>query len=820
MRNISYRATNTSRRSGAVTAVRGCPDAAKAPATSGPAKYVGRVGALAVALGIGVVIANSAATAHAETGSSGAQTHHAASPASTAKSGTAKKKSRPQRRQPTVTRHASSGGAKNHSTESSQDPARPFGAQSRTTSTTTIAGDSAESNSTDPGTGITSFASAAPDAAGVSAQSVRSAASTAPSLTGWKPITADDSPVKDLSLTLMATIEAARRQSDNVESHVTAALTSVTSQLTQVLGRLSESTPTLTYDPSANTPGQYGAVNGQVVGADPAGDTLTYAVRRSPKSGSVVVNQDGTFTYTPDSAMRASGGVDTFTVSVTDARGNPFHLHGLGTLLAPGFGHTASTRVTVLVQPAEAGDISPLATAEQLQAEQRAAWMVHSPVVQLAKIVLKIAWTMSAQKYFAEIGGPDQANLDELSAAVDSYATFAALTAQNRDPYNPKVITIELPQHTWYGVTAGDSRNIFDNPDTVYRFMPMSADSSYVVKGKFINGQVPVDTNFSVLIGTAGNTYSTLSASDLDIAPDGSYSITVDSTPTAPGQKNHIQLPSGASGLIVRDTVSDWDNQTQTALSVQRVTGPVDNVFHELGLTSLPMVGPALQEIGAALARVGVLRGGSLPGVYYNVSAAFITVFGGAVQYAQRWAPLTTTDPSTGELKPPNELPQPSSAGSDTLATQLQSLGYFQLDDNQTLVVTIDPGNAGYFVVPVNNDWTVTTNYWDEQTSLNNAQAVANPDGTYTFVISKADPGVANWVSTGGLNQGTLFIRFQDLDPNSTDKPAVSAQVVPIDELGTVLPATTEYVTPEEREAQIAQRQAGFNRRFAPYPQV
>ena len=67
--------------------------------------------------------------------------------------------------------------------------------------------------------------------------------------------------------------------------------------------------------------------------------------------------------------------------------------------------------------------------------------------------------------------------------------------------------------------------------------------------------------------------------------------------------------------------------------------------------------------------------------------------------------------------------------------------------------------------MPVTNLWTVTGDYWDEQTSLNNAQAVANPDGTYTFVISPTDPGVRNWVSTGGLNQGTVSIRFQDLDP-------------------------------------------------------
>ena len=55
------------------------------------------------------------------------------------------------------------------------------------------------------------------------------------------------------------------------------------------------------------------------------------------------------------------------------------------------------------------------------------------------------------------------------------------------------------------------------------------------------------------------------------------------------------------------------------------------------------------------------------------------------------------------------------------LNTQLQSAGYFQLADDEALVLTIDPNDAGYFVVPVTNDWTITENYWDQQTSLNNA---------------------------------------------------------------------------------------------------
>jgi hypothetical protein len=43
--------------------------------------------------------------------------------------------------------------------------------------------------------------------------------------------------------------------------------------------------------------------------------------------------------------------------------------------------------------------------------------------------------------------------------------------------------------------------------------------------------------------------------------------------------------------------------------------------------------------------------------------------------------------------------------------------------------------------------------------------------------------------------------------------------VVLIDELDTVLPDTTVYVTDDERAAQLAARQFGYNKRYAPYPQ-
>lgn len=82
-------------------------------------------------------------------------------------------------------------------------------------------------------------------------------------------------------------------------------------------------------------------------------------------------------------------------------------------------------------------------------------------------------------------------------------------------------------------------------------------------------------------------------------------------------------------------------------------------------------------------------------------------------------------------------------------------------------------------------------------------------------MVSPTDPGLANWVSTGGLNQGTIAIRFQDFKPDPSVQPNVTSQVVKLSDL-TGLPT----VTPEERQAQIAQRQLGYNRRYTPYPQA
>ena len=67
--------------------------------------------------------------------------------------------------------------------------------------------------------------------------------------------------------------------------------------------------------------------------------------------------------------------------------------------------------------------------------------------------------------------------------------------------------------------------------------------------------------------------------------------------------------------------------------------------------------------------------------------------------------------------------------------------------------------------------------------------------------------------------QGTLAIRFQDLDPESEDLPRIIDQrVMTHDELRDFLPAG-DFITAQQRAELLELRKAGYNNRWAPFPQ-
>ena len=142
------------------------------------------------------------------------------------------------------------------------------------------------------------------------------------------------------------------------------------------------------------------------------------------------------------------------------------------------------TPTATVVQSMTTQATSPLGTPEQRDAEQTATETANTLPVQLTKLVLKTGWYVTALGEYSKVGGPDADNLAQLSRSVDEYAMGAAFQQQILNPMTPRAVMQVAPPHTWYGQMVPGSRILYDNPDTVYRFMPVNKTSTYVINGQ------------------------------------------------------------------------------------------------------------------------------------------------------------------------------------------------------------------------------------------------------------------------------------------------------------------------------------------------
>ncbi len=111
--------------------------------------------------------------------------------------------------------------------------------------------------------------------------------------------------------------------------------------------RLFNKTPTVapTQAPQTAT----GAIAGSLNAVDRDGDALTFTVVTSPAKGTVQVDQNGAFVYTPDKAAAHDGLTDSFAITVSDEAAGS-HRHGF-------FGrnrHSVTATITVTVTPVNA----------------------------------------------------------------------------------------------------------------------------------------------------------------------------------------------------------------------------------------------------------------------------------------------------------------------------------------------------------------------------------------------------------------------------------------------------------------------------------
>jgi hypothetical protein len=408
---------------------------------------------------------------------------------------------------------------------------------------------------------------------------------------------------------------------------------------------------------------------------------------------------------------------------------------------------------------------NPIDTPEQREHELLALSYYHHPEIVAARDAIRAYWL--------DLAKPSEVMLSCFEASFEEVMFGATVWALNQDPLYPKVITISRLRHMLGDATIPGSRWGIDNPDSVYRVIPISRKQRYLIRGRVSERRLL--ENYFTLWSRTMQTVGLLSGHDLQVDESGYFEITVDNSP-AKGRANHIQTGADAHEFYIRDVIFDWAEDRCNELSIERL-------------------GEAPREPLTEREQLVRIRA-----------------------YMHRWATNTTRWNRQALDRPVNAFDFVIDRDSDgALRDQIYIMGHFALpDENSAIVLDVDMGGANYFIAPITNIWGTSNEIVTRNGSLNKHQAIANDDGTYTFVLSPHDPGIHNWLDPTDMPEGILTLRWAEFAggrPSATF--GVKSRVTTLDELPGSLPSACRIISPEEREQQLTSRASSYAWRLA-----
>ncbi len=409
---------------------------------------------------------------------------------------------------------------------------------------------------------------------------------------------------------------------------------------------------------------------------------------------------------------------------------------------------------------------NPIDTPQQREHELLALTYYRHPEIQAAREEMRSYWLALAQ--------PSAVMLRCFEASFDEVMFGAVIWALNQDPLYPKVITISRLPHALTGEAIPGSRWGIDNPDSIYRVIPISGDEAYCIHGRV--AQQPLVENYFTLWSPAMQTVGLLSGKELQIDADGRFVISVDSAP-ANGRANHIQSCAEAHEFYIRDVILDWDADRANELTIER--------------------------LGATPSRPPFTKREQLD----RIKA-----------YMHKWATNTTRWNQQALGRPVNAFDFVIDRDSDgALRDQIYIMGHFALpDENTALVLDVDMGGADYFIAPITNVWGTTNDIVTRNGCLNKHQALPNDDGSYTFVLALRDPAVHNWLDPTDMPEGILTLRWAEfIGGKPTASFGVRSQLAQLDDLTHVLPRGCSRTSAQDRKRQLTARASSYAWRLA-----
>ncbi|MFI6433529.1 DUF1214 domain-containing protein [Rhodococcus oryzae] len=308
-----------------------------------------------------------------------------------------------------------------------------------------------------------------------------------------------------------------------------------------------------------------------------------------------------------------------------------------------------------------------------------------------------------------------------------------------------------------------------DNPDVIYTLAAVSGDRTYRIHGDrgtahYFDIQVH-SPHFCEAPDYRIN--SNIDSRTLTAGSDGAFELLLGPERPAGYTGNWLTIDAEAGSLCVRQVFSDWATERPANLVIECV----DAVY--------PPPAP-LSEADVAARAERLVRWLDKAGSYWDNMCKL----------------SLTTPANTLEFTPLSD----SAWGG--FQNQAYGMGNFRCAPDEAVILEFTPPQCHYWSFGTGNWYWETVNWFSRQSSLNHAQARLDGDGVFRAVISHQDPGVPNWLDTGGHTHGTINGRLLLTD----NVPNPTLRLVPLEDVRKYLPSETPTVTPAERTQQIRLR--------------
>ena len=303
-------------------------------------------------------------------------------------------------------------------------------------------------------------------------------------------------------------------------------------------------------------------------------------------------------------------------------------------------------------------------------------------------------------------------------------------------------------------------------PDCLYTRATMRGGESYRLFGNR-------GTARYVGLQTMNGIASTANAlvDELEVGSDGYLEVVLS------GQEregNWMRIEGDHPTLTVRHFFYDWDTEVPSTLHIERLGEPTETA-------------DTTTDFDVTVSRQLVALGD-----FVNDNLQFFLQFGAA-------------PPANGFLPPIDRTAIGAAAENRPV------IGRWELGPDEALILEIAPPVGVYWSYSLGNPWWETIHYGRHQSSLNAHQAAVDSDGLVRVVLCGRDPGVANWLDTGGHSNGAMILRCV----RTETAPTPSTRLVSFDDVASALPVDTTMVTPDERASVLERRRRAVHRRLA-----